>query len=232
VLAAFLRITQVATLGPLRVTTDFITYFGYGSLVNRATRPAGEVSYRARLYGWRRVWGHRVLSAQQPSDELERSCCSLSVQKLIDFDIANRKNMPFIDGVVVTIPITDLPTLDKRETGYDRHAIPSSHFDLPAECDVDEIHVYVSKPAHQGDATEHFPILQSYIDCVLAGYCEVFEHQGMQRFVDSTQGWAGVIENERDNPKYPRAVSLPASKLAQFDSIIASHRLNIKKESL
>lgn len=191
-----------------------------------------EVAYPARLYGWQRVWGHRVLSSQQPSDEPARSCCSLTVQKLIDIDVVNRQNAPFIDGVVVTIPTSELPLLDKREAGYERHAIPCGHFDLPAECDVDQIHVYVSAPANQGDATNQFPILQSYIDCVLAGYCEVFEPEGMQRFVDSTTGWTGVIENERDNPKYPRAVSIPAQQLVQFDSIVAEHRLNLKKESL
>lgn len=214
------------------MSTDFITYFGYGSLVNRATRPADEVAQPARLYGWQRVWGHRVLSLQQPCDEPRRSCCSLSVQKLTGVDPLGRENTPYIDGVVVTIPVSALPVLDKREAGYDRHAIPRTHFDLSAGCDVDEIQMYISTPEHQGSATEQFPILQSYIDCVLAGYCAVFEPEGMQHFVDSTQGWTGAIENERDNPKYPRAVTLPATQLAWFDSVIAAKRLNTKKERI
>ena len=214
------------------MNADCITYFGYGSLVNRATRPAIEVAYPARLYGWQRVWGHRVLSAQQPCDELARSCCSLSVQKLINIDSSHRETVPFIEGVVVSIPISELPILDKREAGYERHVIPCDQFELPTECSVDHIHVYVSKLANQGCATEDFPILQSYVDCVLAGYCEVFEPMGMQRFVDSTKGWDGVIENERDKPKYPRAVSLPVRQLAQFDRIVAEHRLNMEKETL
>ena len=229
-LAAVLPITQVATLGPQPVSTEFITYFGFGSLVNRATRPVDEVAHPARLYGWRRVWGHRVLSAQQPADEPPRSCCSLSVEKLTNADALSREEQPFIDGVVVTIPIGDLPLLDKREAGYDRHAIPRSDFDLPAEIQASEVQVYVSRPTHHGFAAEQFPILQSYIDCVLAGYCELFEHTGMQRFVDSTVGWDGVIENERHKPKYPRAVTLPAEQLALFDKVVAAKRMNVKQE--
>lgn len=33
-----------------------IATFGYGSLVNAATRDEGSHALRARLHGWRRVW--------------------------------------------------------------------------------------------------------------------------------------------------------------------------------
>jgi len=226
-----LRITPVATLGPQHIMADFITYFGYGSLVNRATRPAHETALRARLYGWQRVWGHRVLPEQQPSGEPPRSCCSLSVEKLPKTASEQSKKQPYIDGVIVTIPTTDLPVLDKREAGYNRHALSSDHFDLPPECKTSQVHVYVSKPDHQGGATEQFPILQSYIDCVLAGYGALFEHDGMQQFIDSTTGWDGVIENERNNPKYPRAVSLPVEQLALFDRMVNARRIEMHRES-
>ena len=230
-LAAILPVTQFATLGPRGVNKDFITYFGYGSLVNRATRPGGEVALPARLYGWQRVWGHRVLSAQQPADESPRSCCSLTVQKLTELGSEKGENVPFIDGVVVNIPISELATLDQREAGYDRHALACTDFDLPGSCKAADIQVYVSNKAHRGSATEQFPILQSYIDCVLAGYCAVFEPSGMQQFVDSTRGWNGAIENDRSNPKYPRSVSLPHDQLALFDAIVATARQSNQKEN-
>lgn len=229
--SAVLPVTQFATLGPRRVSCDSITYFGYGSLVNRATRPDGEVAYPARLYGWQRVWGHRVLAAQQPSDEPQRSCCSLSIRKLAQPDSESCEKAPFIDGVVVTIPTTDLAVLDKREAGYDRHSLPRADFDLPASCKSENIQVYVSKEDHRGCATEQFPIQQSYVDCVLAGYCAVFETVGMQQFVDSTEGWDGVIENDRHNPKYPRSVSLPQEQLALFDTLIKKVRSNTQQET-
>lgn len=226
------------------MTEQFITYFGYGSLVNRETRPASEQAFPARLYGWRRVWGHRVHTSDETVSDSARFCCSLSVEKSVEKSIEKSvdkgaaqsdanigptretqiENSDFIDGVVVRIPLSDLPILDAREAGYDRLKVPASDFELPGNCTDEHIHVYVSDTSHSGHSNEHYPILQSYIDCVLAGYCAVFEHAGMQHFVDSTVGWDGVILNERGNPLYPRAVQLPESQLALFDSVVDKYR--------
>ena len=229
------------------MTEPFVTYFGYGSLVNRDTRPANEQAYRARLYGWKRVWGHRVHTTDSSLSGPLGSCCSLSLEKNLkkgvekcvetpdinsnqlvsstaSSDIARTNN--YIDGVIVTIPLADLPSLDRREYGYDRVQISADDFDLPQSCAAQHIHVYVSDRSHSGRSNTQYPILQSYIDCVLAGYCAVFELTGMQQFVESTLGWDGVIENERNNPRYPRAVQLPDSQLALFDSIITKYRSN------
>lgn len=216
------------------MTEQFVTYFGYGSLVNRDTRPADEQAFPARLYGWRRVWGHRVGTTDSASSGTHRSCCSLSVEKCsnqqhINDNLSNNSTVrcnDFIDGVVVTIPLADLPALDQREDGYDRVQIPASEFDLPTRCIAQQIHMYVSDAAHSGRSNRQYPILQSYIDCVLAGYCAVFNQVGMQHFVESTIGWDGFIENERSKPRYPRAVQLSDSQLALFDSVINNQRRN------
>ncbi len=213
---------------------QFVTYFGYGSLVNRDTRPAHEQAFPARLYGWRRVWGHRVRTVAAPSSDERGSCCSLSIEKCTVNPIKNdthsnnskTRSSAYIDGVIVNIPLADLPALDNRELGYDRLQIPAIEFDLPPSCVAKHIHVYVSDMTHSGRSNIQYPILQSYIDCVLAGYCAVFEQSGMQQFVESTLGWDGVIENERCNPRYPRAVQLPDSQLALFDDVVNKHRSN------
>jgi len=211
---------------------QIVTYFGYGSLVNRDTRPANEQALPARLYGWRRVWGHRVQPADAALSGSHRSCCSLSVEKCdenpdeyskVSTDAKTRCSQ-FIDGVVVNIPLAELPALDQREYGYDRLRVPAGEFDLPHNCAAKHIHVYVSNMTHSGRSNIQYPILQSYIDCVLAGYCAVFNQKGMQQFVESTVGWGGVIENERHDPRYPRAVQLPDSQLALFDSVVKNHR--------
>ncbi len=220
------------------MSEQFITYFGYGSLVNRETRPPTERSFPARLYGWRRVWGHRVQGSVDASTGARRSCCSLSIERvntepvsMKTADVQNgskaKPDSAYIDGVIVQLPIEDLPVLDQREHGYDRIKINSNAFDLPEGYSAEHIHVYVSDANHAGRANDQFPILQSYIDCVAAGYCAVFDQQGMQHFVDSTSGWNGVIENERDAPRYPRAVSLPGSQLTQIDALVNKRRLRL-----
>lgn len=207
------------------MSEQLVTYFGYGSLVNRDTRPANEQALPARLYGWRRVWGHRVHASDEALPDSRGSCCSLSVESVENRPTqTNATGNDFIDGVVVTIPIADLPALDEREDGYDRLQLPADDFDLPVSCVAEQIHLYVSDVTHSGRSNRQYPILQSYVDCVLAGYCAVFEQTGMQQFVESTQGWGGVIENERANPRYPRAVQLPDSQLALFDSVVNNHR--------
>ncbi len=202
------------------MTEQFITYFGYGSLVNRDTRPPAEQADAARLHGWQRVWGHRVYGSDEVIADARLACCSLSVEKVSGW----AQDSAFIDGVVVSIPLAELPMLDERESGYDRIELPASAFDLPNNCTAEYIHMYVSEKTHSGRSNEQYPILQSYVDCVLAGYCAVFERSGMEHFVDSTQGWDGIIKNDRDSPQYPRAVKLPQSQLTLFDDVIKARR--------
>jgi cation transport regulator ChaC len=201
-----------------------ITYFGYGSLVNRDTRPINEQSALATLYGWGRVWGHRVAPTISSAYPDGLGCCSLSVERLSDFD-GPKQHQPFIRGVVVTMPASELDSLNEREAGYDRVEVPAAHFDLPAHVQAEKILVYVSSSQHQGSATPQYPILQSYIDCVLAGYKQQYSAIGVYEFMHSTKGWEGVIEPDRERPHYPRAVSLEQHHLDEIDTIVQQRRL-------
>lgn len=203
-----------------------ITYFGYGSLVNRATRASNERAYPARLYGWQRVWGHRVSATSHHGETTNYRCCSLSIQKQLNDPGATpaRQEPNYIDGVIARVRLSELPMLDERESGYDRVILPASDLTLPESCSASEIHVYVSDAAHSGPANGDYPILQSYIDCVLAGYCDLFGRTGMQHFVDSTLGWQGTILNDRDRPLYPRAVQLSSNQLTENDALVNTKR--------
>jgi len=187
------------------MSRDWIYYFGYGSLVNRDTRPPDEQSIRARLSGWGRVWGHRVQGEGQHSGS-----CSLTVAK----------STGFIDGVVVGMPAADLPVLDQRERGYARLSLPLKEFDLDGSIDAEFISVYQSLPVNRGYATESSPILLSYVDCVLAGYEKQFGNAGLTAFMQSTDGWHGKIENDRHSPRYPRAIELSPETHKRFDQAL------------
>jgi len=202
-----------------------ITYFGFGSLVNRATRPAGEVSVPATLMGWSRHWAHHAVGI----DGNRISRCSLTVKRGAQ-GLPSPAGTVAIDGVLVTIPTTELPNLDKRERGYDRVEVPTEQFHLTNE-NIDtlgtlpaEISVYVSKPELTAPADVEHPILQSYIDCVMGGFDALFGAAGLQRFIETTVGWHGPIENDRLQPRYPRAIALSDAQLARYDSLLRDHR--------
>lgn len=207
--------------------TDWILYFGYGSLVNRETRPAQEIAYPARLKGWRRVWEHRVTHPNR-----DKRCTSLSIES---FDTgqfpASAAGPAAIDGVVVRLPLSDLHQLDEREAGYERLTLPISDFDLPqvltdqllGEMHSQSVMVYRSLPHNRALADDDHPVLQSYIDCVMAGFLRCYGESGVQAMISSTRGWERAIFNDRDEPYYPRWVPVAQERQQYFDSCIERH---------
>lgn len=193
---------------------DLISYFGYGSLVNRDTRPADEVAHFTRLRGWQRVWEHRVASSSS-----RKRCTSLSIEPGAGSAESS------IEGVLVSMPREQLSQLDERESGYDRMELPASQFDLPDHLELDSVMVYRSKAENRHAADQNHPVLQSYIDCVLAGYQHNFGESGMQAFIGSTRGWEGAIFNDRDAPLYPRWVEVDIQRQRQFDAVVHQHRI-------
>jgi len=219
-----------------------IYYFGYGSLVNRATRPAAEPAIRARLFGYQRQWAHRVAgrvpAAGSSAEQRETGCTSLTI-------VPHEQPQgvtSVLEGVLVPIAAEDLPELDAREAGYDRHWVPISQFSLgeavragdrtgPVACppSVDPVHVntisevavYRSKPENHCLADTDHPILQSYVDCVMAGYLSLFDESGLDHFLNTTVGWQQPITNDRAYPQYPRAVSLEKTQHQHFDALVA-----------
>ena len=197
-----------------------IAYFGYGSLVNRDTRPPLEQALKARLSGWQRHWAHRVAG-----DGSERYCTSLSARPATDATTV-------IDGVVVLIEKSELPALDQRESGYFRQTVPISAFEIEEELPVKEVSIYQSLPENFALANEDFPILQSYIDCVMAGYERLFDETGLEEFIRTTVGWSGQTLNDRAQPQYPRAVSLSDEQIARFELLLKQYRCNTAEPSL
>ena len=196
--------------------TDWILYFGYGSLVNRNTRPAQEIAHSARLNGWQRVWDHRVSDPYR-----DKRCTSLSIEPSPEVAV---------EGVVVRLELDKLPQLDQREAGYDRLILPASDFDLPEELleqmateGMDEIMVYRSQEHNRGLADAENPVLQSYVDCVMAGYLHRFGEEGVNALVSSTRGWECSLFNDRTEPFYPRWVEVSSADQQYFDDSIDLH---------
>jgi len=174
-------------------------FFGYGSLVNRATH-GFEGARPARLSGWRRVWRHTTL----------RPVAYLTVVPDAGAEI---------DGLIAPVPGADWPALDEREAAYIRApAARQVRHDLPH---APEIAVYTIPEGHHGAPDEAHPILLSYIDVVVQGYLREFGEDGVARFFETTQGWDAPVLDDRGAPRYPRHRGLSGAERDLTDALLA-----------
>lgn len=156
-------------------------FFGYGSLVNRATHDH-DLGEPARLSGWRRIWRQTRL----------RDTPFLSVEPAAGE----------IDGLVAAVPGGDWQRLDLREEGYRRHAVMADRLSF-APGWAEGIEIYAVEDRHILPASDH-PILLSYLDTVVQGFLREFGTGGVEGFFASTTGWSALLD-DRDAPRYPRS---------------------------
>ncbi|MGX1097737.1 gamma-glutamylcyclotransferase family protein [Amorphus sp. MBR-141] len=184
-------------------------YFGYGSLVNAATRPQSHVVIPARLFGYRRAW--RVSTRRS----LLAGACSLTIRPAGPDSV--------VHGVLASENRVSLPTLDRRERHYDRLTVaadgvaPDAPHDHPGA-----VYVYRVKRAHDRFGSRRFPVLLSYVDCVLQGYLKVFGEAGVADFMATTDGWHVPVLDDRAAPLYPRAQTLSPAEQVLVDDALAT----------
>ena len=157
-------------------------FFGYGSLVNRATHGYGGAR-RARLSGWRRAWRYTRF---RPGPFLTAVPCPGSE----------------IEGLVARVPGGDWAALDLREIGYAR--LPLGPELRIEEGSAAHAEIYAVPAADMTGPAERPPILLSYIDVVFQGYLREYGVEGVARFVATTDGWDAPVLDDRTAPLYPR----------------------------
>ncbi len=174
------------------MTTPY--FFGYGSLVNRATHIYRD-SYPAQLTGWRRAW------VGSPARGVV----------LLTGVPANGHQ---IDGLIAAVPGADWAALDAREQGYARISTQGAVcHDAPHAPEIAVYAVQDSDMVRGGGGA----ILLSYLDVVVQGFLQVFGEDGVQRFFDTTDGWDTPILDDRANPIYPRHQILSPAERALVD---------------
>lgn len=195
------------------LSQDQICYFGYGSLVNEETLPAGTTVIAGELRGWKREWRGCSKGKQGNGKMAGVGVCALGVRV---------EAGSIIRGAMVLDSKANLPALDKREWHYSRKALETAAFapdcgrDMPADT-----FLYQVQPqfAHWGN--EDHPILQSYVDCVMAGFHCLWGQEGLEHFVDTTDGWNHVpVLQDRADPIYPRAVVLSGNLMDTIDGLL------------
>lgn len=126
-----------------------------------------------------------------------------------------------VTGVVVIEPASVLDALDKREWRYRRVEVGEGALDLLDRGELPpKVHVYVARPEHYRWGDSGTPIRQSYLDCVLKGFLDVFGREGVATFLAETEGWHVPIRRDRAAPGYARAVTLAPAEAAMFDAAL------------
>lgn len=183
-------------------------FFGYGSLVNRATHDFHQPSI-ATARGWMRAWRHTqtrkfayLTAVPEPGAE--------------------------IHGLIAAVPGADWQALDAREHAYERHVTTDSvHHARPGTSDIA---IYAIAPEKMATPTEKHPILLSYLDVVVQGYLTEFGAQGPAHFFETTLGWDAPVLDDRVDPIYPRHQVLSAEEREITDA--ALDRLHVVRIAL
>lgn len=177
-------------------------FFGYGSLVNRATHAYPGLR-RARLSGWERVWVHTPA----------RDLAFLSVRPAPGVEI---------EGVVAEVPGRDWRALDAREYAYARHPV---HVATPEG--ALQVQVYAVPGSDAMAPSDRHPILLSYLDAVVQGFAGEYGPAGVEAFFATTCGWEAPVIDDRAAPRYPRAQRLGPAERAAVDAGLAARRVRI-----
>ena len=97
------------------MSEELVGYFGFGSLVNRHTLRTDFVGMvPAQLKGWKRHW-------QARTEVIDRDVALLSIHE---------DPVSSIKGMIVIDRMANLPLVDEREVGYDRHQLSSDDIEI------------------------------------------------------------------------------------------------------
>ena len=194
--------------------------FGYGSLVNTASRnatsarPISAIPARvSAAFGYIRVWNDRSPSG----------FTALGLRRP-----APGESAMTINGVVYPVDGNDMAAFDARERGYVRVEVPHADIEavswqaLPAQ---GRIWVYVPDVAGkepgvglpQPDAK--YPMLESYIDIVVEGGLE-YGTEFAREIIATTKDWSRYWLNDRDLARRPWVFDKQSGAV---DRLLAAH---------
>lgn len=194
-----------------------VGYFGYGSLVNRATLRTQVVGAApARLSGWRRFWRPRpdMGEATRGGPDAAHPETTRPSAALLT---AGPSASACIDGLLVFDLVENLPAVDRRERLYHRREISMESFSFRDNAPGVDCPVYIYEAMADRPATAASPsILRSYLDAVMQGFLREFGVEGVHRFVAETDAFDTPIHEDRHAPVYPRPVELSVEEIELF----------------
>ncbi|USH01130.1 gamma-glutamylcyclotransferase [Grimontia kaedaensis] len=185
--------------------------FGYGSLINAASRQlTGEtgIAVPAVVSGLQRHWGHTgsPVMSHLVVKEGEGQC----------------------NGVLVRIDDDALEVFDIREAGYQRVPLDSQRIQVLEKDFVFDGPVFVYVTHDVIAPCSNHPIAQSYVDTVLAG-CLRYSADFAESFISSTHGWNFPRIDDRHSPVYQRVAGVADEDRSKIDLMLADFPNYIEK---
>lgn len=179
--------------------------FGYGSLVNSATLPAGVGLQRGSITGWVRQWRNpRIVSTG--------TICGLTVA---------RRHGIVLQGAVFQADSELETSLSIREGEDELVREGVTLLDSGSTLTAD---LFVTPTSKLVWANDDCPICVSYLDCILQGFLRLYDRLGVENFLDSSEGWHLPLCHDREEPRYPRAIMLDPSERALIDDCLRARR--------
>lgn len=177
--------------------------FGYGSLMNKASRMlTGHTgrSVPAIVHGMVRSWSK--------IDDTYR----VSPVAVVEGDGE-------VNGVLLEVDDIALEEFDLREAGYHRIQVSPDNIECEDGFNTDQpVWIYVVNESNAPCLNS--PIVMSYVDTVLAGCLEISDAFA-RHFVEHTQGWHHPLENDRESPVYKRVAGVEPHHQERIDELIA-----------
>ena len=193
------------------VPTNFI--FGYGSLINTASRnssvaaPIAAIPVRvSTAFGYVRAWNDRSVSG----------FTALGLRKLNPGEPGHT-----INGVLYPAEGADMSNFDAREKGYVRVEVPLSQIEAVGWQRLPEsgyvwTYIPVASASQSGTGIPgqglpgqglpgpdpSYPLLQSYIDVVVEGGLE-YGRDFAREILETTDGWSRYWLNDRELARRP-----------------------------
>jgi len=181
--------------------TQFI--FGYGSLVNTASRnatagaPIPAIPVRVSpVFGYIRTWNDRSPSG----------FTALGLRRPRAGESAST-----INGVLYPVDGDDMSKFDAREEGYTRVEIPHDQIEAVSWQSIPQSgHIWVYVPLHPGsepgiglpEPDAAFPMVESYIDIVVEGGLE-YGQDFARELIETTADWSQFWLNDRELARRP-----------------------------
>jgi gamma-glutamylcyclotransferase (GGCT)/AIG2-like uncharacterized protein YtfP len=176
--------------------------FGYGSLINSASRKmtgqTGE-TIPAQVFGLVRHW------------------CKIDDSYAVS-PLAVIEGEGHVNGLLIEVSEAELKKFDHREAGYKRVAVNTDNIKTLCGSKIDR-NVWVYVVSQTKPPCQNSPIVLSYVDTVLAGCLEIsdtFAHD----FVEQTVGWHFPLKDDRADPIYPRLAGVNQNQRLIIDSLI------------